>query len=271
MDSSRRCEDCRRVVPGHAGDACPYCGGARLVRTSAAATPRAAQRHSSLLTAVITFCLGLSLLRLVFLYLGPRFTLASSAYNDLLWQLQIVVTVVTLIYVVLRRGEGDFKALFIISLGLFITTEAVSALLHSFGLLSMAGPCILFNMALLIYSSLTLTAAVADGPKKDLYDKCLMTANMGFMFTSALRTFLEMRGQDAGMRGNLSMTLVLSALIIYLGVMLIRGELNFRPRPNASGSTPKIDAPPALSSNSRLAAIDKPEAIPSTEDPRLKL
>lgn len=249
MDGLRRCEDCRRVVRGSAGDACPYCGGGRLQRMMPGSSP-AALRHPSVITAVITFCVGLSALRIIIVYFGQHFTIASAAYGDVLWDLQLLITVATAVYLVLRRGEGDFRTLFVISFALFIATECLAALVRSYGFLSLKNLVVMFNMTLFIYSSLCLTAAIADGPRRDLYPRCLTRATVGFMFYSALRTFFEIKGRDSEMRTNFIMSLALTGLILYLGIHLLRGEMKLRANaaesPDHSSAT--VDLPhPVLS------------------------
>src|SRR5687767_14412400 len=107
MESVRRCKDCKRIVRGHAGDACPYCGSDRLV----IATPGTAGRHhASVLTAALTFCFGLILLRMIATFMGTRLGALMLIHSELT-SLQMLVAVCTVLYVVLRRSEGDFHAL----------------------------------------------------------------------------------------------------------------------------------------------------------------
>jgi hypothetical protein len=255
MDGLRRCEDCRRIVRGSAGDACPYCGGEHLAHI-APASPPTGIRHPSVITAVITFCVGLSALRIVILYFGQHFSVTSGAYGDVLWDLQLLITISTAMYLVLRRAEGDFRALFIISFGLFIATECLASLVRSYGFISLHNLVVMFNMTLFIYSSLCLTASIADGPRREYFSRCLTRCSIGFMFYSALRTFFEMKGRDAEVRTNMIMSLALLGLIVYLGAQLIHGEMRARSR-SAAADYPEL--PPAPLDSSAAEQVLTPE------------
>jgi len=224
MELTRRCEDCRRVVKGALGDACPYCGGENL-RDVIAAPKSNAVRHGSVLTAVITFCLGLSLLRVVMVAIGSR-SFSSAAYGEMLWQLQLLTASGALVYVVLRRSEGDFRALFIISLILYVGTECSAALARDYGFLALNRLCALFNMGLFIFSTMTITAAVADGWRVDRYRVCLLLALGGFIGLAALRTFFLVRTRVFDDHANTIGTLFLTGIVLYLGVMLLRREFS---------------------------------------------
>ena len=248
MDGLRRCEDCRRIVRGSAGDACPYCGGEHLTHIAPAAVSTTGIRHPSVITAVITFCVGLSALRIIIIYFGQHFSVTSGAYGDVLWDLQMLITVSTAMYLVLRRGEGDFRSLFVISFGLFIATECLAALVRSYGFISLHNLVVMFNMTLFIYSSLCLTASIADGPRRDYFSRCLSRCAIGFMFYSALRTFFEMKGRDAETRTNVIMSLALTGLIVYLGAQLIHGEMRSRAAEYPDLPPPLDPAAPPLKS-----------------------
>src|SRR5437762_2843731 len=105
MESIRRCHDCRRVVHGEAGNACPYCGCAKLNRLEEHGVP-AARLHIPVLRLALAFCMGLALMQLLLLW--PDFNLSAGRALPF-WQLNLVLGVCMLAYVILRRVEGDFR------------------------------------------------------------------------------------------------------------------------------------------------------------------
>src|SRR5262245_14333384 len=112
MESIRRCEDCRRIVRGAAGDACPYCGGGRLVIDIPPPAPTL--KHPAVLTLVLTYSIGLVLLRTILVAVGWRQLAISPAMGELFWQLQFTGVASTALYLILRRSEGDFRALLLV-------------------------------------------------------------------------------------------------------------------------------------------------------------
>src|SRR3954463_14896101 len=104
MESIRRCEDCRRIVRGTAGDACPYCGSGRLVFDVPAPVP--SSRHPAVLTLVLTYSVGLVLLRTILVAVGWRQLAISPAMGELFWQLQFTGVASAILYLILRRSEG---------------------------------------------------------------------------------------------------------------------------------------------------------------------
>ncbi|HYG78159.1 MAG TPA: hypothetical protein VEK08_24350 [Planctomycetota bacterium] len=240
MEGARRCEDCRRIIKGVAGDSCPYCGGSHLVAV-AIAPPVTPLRHGSVLTAVITFCLGLSLLRVVLVALGSK-SFASPAYGDMLWQLQLLTAFGALVYIVLRRSEGDFRALFLVSLALFVGTEVTAALARDHGLLSLSRLSTLLNMGLFIFSVMTFTAAIPDLRRPDRYRVCLLIALTGFLFLSALRTFFQVKSREFDERASSTGIVVLAAVLLCVGVMLIKREFSGRTAPAPAAQPAEAEA-----------------------------
>src|SRR2546430_2573744 len=110
MDYIRRCEDCRRVVHGEAGNACPFCGGGRLARVD---DDRAhdTRLHSPVFKLALAFCFGLAGMQLAALTLGV--SPPPAGHGSPLWHLNLLVGVGMALYWSLRRGEGDFRALFL--------------------------------------------------------------------------------------------------------------------------------------------------------------
>src|SRR4051812_24727398 len=183
MESIRRCEDCRRIVRGTAGDACPYCGSGRLIQTQAAGPH--SFRHASVLTLVLTLSIGLVLFRIVLIATG------SPAYGELLFPLQFTAGIAAIFYLILRRSEGDFRALLMVSLGLFLATEVTGALAREYGMLALNKLGREFNLTLFIFSGIAITAAVADGRRTDRFQASLIAANMGLLFLAAIRTIFH--------------------------------------------------------------------------------
>jgi hypothetical protein len=247
MELVRRCRDCKRIVRGHAGDACPYCGGSQLISVVLQATGEI-KHHPSVVTAAVTFCLGLVLLRIVAAFIGPRLSVAYMMTGELLTNLQLLVAVCTVVYVILRRSEGDFRALFIVSLGLFAATEGLGALARGYGVLTLDGIATLFNLTLFMYASLALTASLADGPRKDFHQRALTFASLGFVLLASMRTIFEMRtGSTApNDRQNFATTIVIFTVAAYIALLVIRGETTGRREAAAHEEPPRPEAPAEL-------------------------
>jgi hypothetical protein len=239
MESVRRCEDCRRIVPGTAGDACPFCGSGRLLHV--AAQGPATLKHPSVLTLVLTFSIGLVLIRILMIAFGTSLITLSPSYSELLWQLQFTSAVSAILYLILRRSEGDFRALLMVSLALFVATEVTGALAKEYGLLSLNRLCAQFNLTLFIFSGIALSAALSDGRRADRFQASLISADLGFLFLAAARTFLSVRSREMDERFTGAGTMVLSAVIIGVAVLVIRGELRGR---QLTAPTPPPHVPP---------------------------
>lgn len=255
-ESFRRCQDCRRSIPGHAGNACPFCGGGHLspITLQRTATLR---HHPAVVTGAVTFCLGLVVLRTVSLALMPRLA-SSNAYGEMLWNLQMLVAACTVAYLILRRGEGDFKALFVITFGLFAASEGLGVLASKYGLFALQSLSMVMNITIFIYSSLTLTASLADGPSRELYQRALVGANLGFLFVSVLRVFLEI-GRRSMEDENRVTTIVMLAVTLYVAQFVLRGEKGERKEPTPS-------APENPRSTLIASTPQTPEPAPPAED-----
>lgn len=232
MDFMRRCMDCGRLLHGHAGNACPHCAGDRL-ETVELRADAPVFKHASILTAVLTFCIGLLVLCALFTWLNPQFSFATQNYGQMLWRLQAVITGGTALYLILRRSEGDFRALFCVSLGLFVLSEIISALIRFYGFLALSGLTSLTNMGLCIFSSLALSASFADGQRRDGYARILTFSASGLMFLAAVRVFYDLRIQDMDVRGNRIVAGIVAAMAIMVGsglLMCFVGERRTRSR-----------------------------------------
>jgi hypothetical protein len=240
-EAVRRCEDCHRVVHGHAGNACPFCGGERLV--TFIPHPSHGLHHPSVLTLAVTFCGGLILIHLAANLLVPQWLPMAPGYRSLVEHLQVIIGVATALYLVLRRGEGDFRALFAITFGLFLTTEGLDILARGYSVLALNDMAKPFNIALFIFSSLALTAAIADGRRRDPYHLPLVMANTGFLFLSALRGGIEMRGRELNENAHKLITVAFVVVVLGVAVALLRGEIRAHPRTKGQ-SRPQVPSTP---------------------------
>lgn len=188
MDSIRRCDDCRRVIHGEAGNACPYCGGSRINRLNEqrADDPRL---HPPVFRLTVSFCVGLAAMQLVALALGLHAPL--SGHSAPLWHLNILVGVCVAAYWTMRRGEGDFRALFITAFCLFVLGEGLSALAHAYGIGALRKLSGMFRHALLVFSSLALTAGSTDTLEHSPHEKTMLAASAGFLLLAVLHLVLE--------------------------------------------------------------------------------
>ena len=188
MDSIRRCDDCRRVVHGSAGNACPYCGGSRLNRMEEhrADGPRL---HAPVLRLTLAFCFGLAAMQTGAVLAGLH--APSVAHAAPLWHLNLLVAACAAIYWTLRRIEGEFRALFITTLTLFIVGEGVSAIAHAYGIGALRGLSGVFRHALLVFSSLGITAGMTDSAFLTRQERLMLIACGGFLFLAVLHLTLE--------------------------------------------------------------------------------
>jgi len=249
-DSARRCRDCKRLIRGAVGNACPYCGSDKLASVLVQNVSEI-RHHSSVLTAAITFCLGLTVIRLIVAFFGPRLSVSFAMTGELVAHLHMLSTGCTVLYLILRHYEGDFRALFTVSLGMFMLTEGVAAIAGRYGMLPLEGLTGLFNITLFMYSSLAVTAAIADGPHGERYHRPLMVACVGFVLLSCMRVLFQMRGgNDAHM--NLPAAIILLLVASVVGWLVVRSEVQARPAdsatlPAVSPRETASSAPPAAS------------------------
>ncbi|MCY3021489.1 MAG: hypothetical protein NTW87_20940 [Planctomycetota bacterium] len=222
----RRCEDCHRLSRGHSGDPCPHCGGTNL--THVVFRPPPGQHHPAILTLAVTFCGGLVVLWMVATWISPPWLPATPAYGNLLWHLQLLIVAATVLYLVLRRAEGDFRALFIVALGLFLVTESLGALARGYGFTTLHDLGKPFNLTLFIYSSLAVTAAIADGRRREAYHGALVAAATGFLCLATLRAAFEMKGREMDGRVNNVMTVALGGIVICVAFSLLKHEITAR-------------------------------------------
>lgn len=254
-DSVRRCRECKRIIPGHAGNACPYCGSDKLVTVLIQGVSEI-RHHASVLTAAITFCLGLTIIRVLLAFAGQRLSISLAMTGELVAQLHMLSTACTVLYLLLRHYEGDFRALFTVSLGLFILTEGVAAIAGRFGLVPLESLGSLFNITLFMYSSLAVTAAIADGPHTERYHRPLFVTCLGFVLLSCMRVFFTMRGGQEKQL-NFAATVSLLLITIIVGYLVIRTERQLRAAGDSStfpALNPRESAPPSPTAPSSTPA-----------------
>lgn len=190
MDSIRRCDDCRRVVHGEAGNACPYCGGGRLNRIveHRDAVP---QLHLPIFRLALSFCFGLATMQIAAFAMGLH--APTTGHAGPLWHLNILVGVCVATYWPVRRNEGDFRALFITSICLFALGEGLSALAHAYGMGSLRDLSGDFRNALLVFSSLALTAGATDTTPHTQHERTMFAASGGFLLLAIVHLILKFK------------------------------------------------------------------------------
>jgi hypothetical protein len=221
------------------GGPCTFCGGTRMTPVSG---PTAGPHHPAIMTVVITFCLGLAGLRAIAGFIAPHWMPATPGYGDLLSNLQLIILAATVLYLILRRSEGDFRALLAVALGLFLTAEGLGVAARGYGFLLLNDAGKPFNLALFAISSLALTAGLADGFRRGPYHTTLMGASVGLLFLATLRVGLEMKQRDLTDKAQDLLTIVLAAVAVCVAVLLVRAEIIAR-RPLPAPPAPP-DAPP---------------------------
>jgi hypothetical protein len=222
-ETAQRCEQCGRIVRGQGSSICPDCGGDTLVRVLVQNVGEI-RHHSSILTGTVTFCLGLTVLRLVAAFIDVRNPVVFAMSSELLVSisnLHIVVTACTALFLILRHYEGDFRSLFIVCLGLFILEEGVSILYAHYGIIPLQSLESLLNIALFMYGSLAMSAAVADGPKTDDYQRPLAVACFGFMLLACTRMILQIRG-GTETHLNFASAILILLMAAIITVLLLR-------------------------------------------------
>ena len=192
-------------------------------------TGHAPQRHhTSILTLAITFFIGLVAMPLVVFPFIPQFATASAEYGNLLRNMQILSGILTLLYVILRRSEGDFRSLFMLTVGLFAATEGLAGMSHYFGVQALHPLEMLFSFALFMYSCLTLAAAIAEERRGDWFHHALVNTVIGFVLLSAVRFYFEKKGPQYEERARMFIFVVMLLLALQLAVLLVWAEIRAR-------------------------------------------
>ena len=219
MDSIRRCDDCRRVIHGLAGNACPYCGGSCLNRLDEHRAD-GGRLHTPVFRLTLAFCFGLATMQVVALYIGLHSP--PAGHGAPLWHLNLLVGMCVALYWTLRRGEGDFRALFFTALGIFVFGEALSALSRAYGVGALRGMSGVFRHALLVFSSLALTAGGTDTPAHSRHERTMTAACGGFLLLAVLHLMLEFARSENDTVEDAATALVAFGVAAYAGVVLYR-------------------------------------------------
>jgi hypothetical protein len=181
-----RCGVCGQPLTA-AGSACPRCAAKSGDSIDVHAVPgfparRRPVRHPQTLASVLTFCFGLLLVPVILSWwgIGPLTQLNS---------LRAVTVAAMLLYLLLRVDEGDFRALFCVSLIIFVAQEALVYASRAYGTLSFQGLAVFLAFASAIYSSLALTAAAYDAQQapQDRYHWLTFLACLSVLVLSLLR------------------------------------------------------------------------------------
>jgi peptidoglycan/LPS O-acetylase OafA/YrhL len=194
------------------------------------------RHHNSILTLALTFFAGLVLMPLVVFPFISQFATATAEYGDLLRNMQVLSGVLTLFYVVMRRSEGDFRALFILNVLLFAGAETFSDIARRFGVSSLHSMEMLFTVSLFIYGALALAAAIADERRGDWFHHALVTAVIGFVFLAGARMYFERKGPGWDERSRYFTFVVLGLLAVQIVCMLVCAEIRNRQLQKGSGA-----------------------------------
>lgn len=186
------------------------------------------RHHPSILTLAIAFFVGLVAMPLIIFPFIPQFASASAEYGNLLRNMQILSGILTLLYVILRRSEGDFRSLFMLTVGLFAATEAFTELSYYFGIPALHALEMLFAFALFMYSCLTLAAAIAEERRGDWFHHALVNTVIGFIILSAVRFYYEKKGALYEDHGRRFTFIVMLLLALQLAVLVVWAEIRAR-------------------------------------------
>lgn len=200
-----------------------------------------AVRHPQVFAAAVTFCLGLILVRIMLAYFGPEhYKPPASAWNDPLLLLMAVSAGTTVLYAVLRLEEGDFRALFLLTLGLFIGAEVLEYLAAVFALAKIQDLGTVFSFSVSIYGLLALASAFYDFPKSrlDSSQSPLVAACVGLSAASCSRALAPVAGLVDERIPELLGAVVLMVAAVSLVTALVRSS---KPAP---GPVPEPQALP---------------------------
>ncbi|MBE7462861.1 MAG: hypothetical protein HS116_05120 [Planctomycetes bacterium] len=254
------CRECGRVNTG-VGDACAWCGGALVSVTAALSSHR---KHPQVLAAAVTFCVGLLLIRVILVLMNPGALppLGSTWGDPLLW-LEALCLGMTALYLVLRQEEGDFRALFLLTVALFAVAEVLAWVAQRFALAPVRDFSTLMAFAVAIYSSLALTAVAYDPSTEALraQRRPLVAAVIAVLVLAVLRAFGPyLGGTDHAPSRTLREMAGLGVLIVTAGY-LIYSQMR---RPDRA--PPARPAPVALDADRIRGGLSAPHDPPRDPD-----
>ncbi|MBI3831394.1 MAG: hypothetical protein HY291_17885 [Planctomycetes bacterium] len=251
------CRDCGRVA-SHAGNACAFCGGP-LLATPVKADRPVVRKHSQILAASVTFCLGLLLVRVLLGVLRPgRFPPLTSG-DDPLVLLEMVAAGGTVLYMVLRGEEGDFRALFLVSLMLFMGQEAMSFVAGAYGLMQFTVFALVAAFATTVFSSLGLITYFYENVQapKEAHRGPMLAGSGAICALSFVRSLTPMIKSSVEKYVEIGGIVVLIAMLAYLANWL------FRPR------TPSI-AVAKHAAEAGTVASARPSGEPGAAEPGIE-
>ncbi len=257
-DASGSCQACGRPVSSTARF-CSGCGSAiPPVLPRRCAAPRelvAYRKHPQVIAAVVTFCMGLLLVRFLTLFWLPEGMNLGASGHESLRALQGVAIGFSLIYIILRQAEGDFRALFLIALALFIAEELFVFYADALWIQDFYALGIFMTFAASIFSALALIAAVYDPPNSDPLRKPLLVASSAILVTTVVRALGTIPVPNLDHLQNTLAIAVILGTMVYLVIFL------FKPEPPQQTAS----YPCAAENSERAAMEDDPRMTPTPQ------
>src|SRR5262249_41632046 len=112
-------------------------------------------------------------------------------------------------------SEGDFRALFVTAFCIFVLSELLGILSRAYGIGALHNLSGVFRHALLVFSSLALTAGAADGLGHTRHERVMLGAAGGFLFLAALHLLLEFLKSENERVEDVASALVAVAVAIF--------------------------------------------------------
>ena len=199
--------------------------------------------HQQVVVAAVTFCLGIALLQ-PFLsvcrdWFGGR--VPGPAESGPLRLLLGVVAGSTILYLFVRREEGDFRALMLLTVGLFGLSEVVAFAYRVAGSSGFQMVSALFTITSVVYGVLALCAALVERTRKPDPAKPLLALACGAIVLVCLSRSLFglMDSQVMRMAQEVASLVLMSLTAAYIVVRLIQT------RPGTDAGRPGSKAGPS--------------------------
>jgi len=174
------------------------------------------------LAATVTFCIGVAVITLARPLLGASLGIGRPFPEDMrsFRTLAAIVAAATILYLLIRRYDGDFRALIVVSLGLFGISEVVSFAAAAGARAPFPSYAVLFGIAAGVYAMLALFASAACPPTPcDSSRPALVAAAVSICAVS-------FSGAMAAMTGNREFRITQNYLsLILLGAAFIHAAL----------------------------------------------
>ncbi|MCW8131048.1 MAG: hypothetical protein KIS92_11925 [Planctomycetota bacterium] len=212
------------------------------------------RKHSQILAAAVTFCLGLLVVRVVLGFWLPMRFAALSVGGDPLILLEAAAAAGTIMYVLLRGEEGDFRALFVVTLLFFLAQEGMSFIASAYGLLQFRVYALVVAFATTVYASLGVIAAAYDGDAPAEHSRRPLLAACGvIMALSAARSLTPTLGPSAGKLVDVCGILALIGMLVFLATWLFRQA----PKPEPTAEAPAEH--PGMERRGGIGQVEKPQ------------